>query len=179
MHVNQYSATSSSSSSLKPWQPTLTTTMAATTPPPPSLHCTTRTPSFSHRQPWMCILHAFAPVRSIPPPSSILLDGETQQPPQCATIFSAVTPAPWQFYNNSSGSATPPRKHREFISAPSHSSENKLTQPPSMAAPLHLHLDRTSDAHRSLTTPLRATSQQQYSSESTMVATAIALRHNP
>ncbi|QCD93375.1 hypothetical protein DEO72_LG5g1450 [Vigna unguiculata] len=54
--------------------------MAPTAPPPPSLHYTTRTPSFSHRQPWMRILHAPAPVRSIPPPSA----------PQCSTTSSTI-----------------------------------------------------------------------------------------
>ncbi|QCD93372.1 hypothetical protein DEO72_LG5g1447 [Vigna unguiculata] len=44
--------------------------MATTAPPPPSLHYTTRTPLFSHRQPWMHILHAPALVRNIPPPSA-------------------------------------------------------------------------------------------------------------
>ncbi|QCD96589.1 hypothetical protein DEO72_LG6g1295 [Vigna unguiculata] len=58
-----------------------------------------------------------------------------------ATINTSRHP-PWQFCNNSSESATPQR-----------SSENELAQPPSMAVPLHLHLDRSSDAHRSLSTP--------------------------
>ncbi|QCD93510.1 hypothetical protein DEO72_LG5g1585 [Vigna unguiculata] len=52
-----------------------------------------------------------------------------------------VTAAPWQFCNNSNEIATPPCKHREFISTPLRNSENELAQPPSMAAPLHLHLD--------------------------------------